>query len=64
VNYFSEKYVSSGDYEMWLKLSKNNYKFQKIPETIGCFMDRPNSVSQQKIQLAQQEDREIQNKYA
>jgi glycosyltransferase involved in cell wall biosynthesis len=64
VNYFSEKCVSSGDYEMWLKLSKNNYKFQKIPETIGCFMDRPNSVSKQKIQLAQQEDREIQNKYS
>ena len=63
VNYFSEKYVSSGDYEMWLKLSKNNYKFKKIPETIGAFMDRPNSISQQKIHLAQQEDREIQKKY-
>ena len=41
----------------------NNYKFKKIPETIGAFMDRPNSISQQKIHLAQQEDREIQKKY-
>lgn len=64
VNYFSEKYVSSGDYEMWLKLSKNNYKFKKIPEIVGCFLDRPNSISKEKIQLAQQEDREIQKKYA
>ena len=30
VGYFNEKYISSGDYEMWLKLSKNNFKFKKI----------------------------------
>lgn len=64
VGYFSEDYVSSGDYEMWLKLSKNNYTFKRIPEIVGCFLDRPNSVSQQKIHLAQQEDREIQKLYA
>jgi glycosyltransferase involved in cell wall biosynthesis len=64
VGYFSEDYVSSGDYEIWLKLSKNNYTFKRIPETVGCFFDRPNSVSQQKIQLAQQEDRKIQKLYA
>lgn len=64
VGYFSEDYVSSGDYEMWLKLSKNNYTFKRIPEIVGCFFDRPNSVSQQKIQLAQQEDRKIQKLYA
>ena len=64
VGYFSEDYISSGDYEMWLKLSKNNYTFKRIPEIIGCFLDRPNSVSQQKIQLAQQEDFRIQKLYA
>lgn len=64
VGYFSEDYISSGDYEMWLKLSKNNYIFKRIPEIIGCFLDRPNSVSQQKIQLAQQEDFRIQKLYA
>lgn len=63
VGCFSEDYVSSGDYEMWLKLSKNNYTFKRIPEIVGCFFDRPNSVSQQKIQLAQQEDRKIQKLY-
>lgn len=64
VGYFSEDYVSSGDYDMWLKLSKNNYKFKKIPEIVGCFLDRPDSVSQSKMQLAQQEDGQIQKKYA
>ena len=64
VGYFSEDYVSSGDYEMWLKLSKNNYRFKRIPEIVGCFLDRPNSVSREKIQLAQQEDRRIQKLYA
>jgi glycosyltransferase involved in cell wall biosynthesis len=64
VDYFSEKYISSGDYDMWLKLSKNNFKFRRIPEIVGCFFDRPDSVSQHKIQLAQQEDREIQKLYA
>ena len=63
VGYFSEDYISSGDYEMWLKLSKNNYKFRKIPEVVGCFLDRPNSVSKVKLSLAQQEDRAIQSKY-
>lgn len=64
VGYFSEDYVSSGDYEMWLKLSKNNYTFKRIPEIVGCFLDRPNSVSRKKIQLAQQEDRKMQKLYA
>lgn len=64
VGYFSEDYVSSGDYEMWLKLSKNNYQFKKIPEIVGCFFDRPNSVSKAKRKLAEQEDMEIQNKYS
>lgn len=64
VCYFDEKYQSSGDYDMWLKLSNKNYRFKRIPEIAGCFLDRPDSASQSKIQLAQQEDRQIQKKYA
>ena len=60
---FKEKYISSGDYEMWLILSKNNFKFKKIPDIIGCFHHRDNSVSVENLQLAQEEDREIQNLY-
>ena len=62
-NYFNEKYKSSSDYDMWLKLSKNNYKFKKIPEFIGAYFYRQESVSILNIELAQKEDKEIQNNY-
>jgi glycosyltransferase involved in cell wall biosynthesis len=62
-NYFNEKYKSSSDYDMWLKLSKNNYKFKKIPEFIGSYFYREESVSVLNMQLAQEEDKEIQNNY-
>ena len=62
-DYFNEKYKSSSDYDMWLKLSKNNYKFKKIPEFIGSYFYREESVSILNMQLAQKEDKEIQNNY-
>tara|TARA_R100000700_G_C3162241_1_gene138082 strand:+ start:288 stop:1016 length:729 start_codon:yes stop_codon:yes gene_type:complete len=61
--FFKEKYTSSGDYEMWLNLSANKFKFKKIPDIIGCFYHRDDSVSVENLQLAQKEDREIQNLY-
>lgn len=64
VGFFDENYISSGDYDMWLRLSKNNYKFKRIPEIVGSFLDRPDSVSKDKIELARQEDIKIQKKYA
>lgn len=63
VNFFNEDYISSGDYDMWLKLSYFNYKFKKIPEVVGCFLGREDSVSQSKLLTARQEDLEIQKKY-
>ena len=64
VGYFSEKYISSGDYDMWLKLSKNDFKFKKIPEIIGSYYRRESSVSLSSIEIAQKEDREIKKLYA
>ena len=61
--FFKEKYISSGDYEMWLNLSKNGFNFKKIPETVGCFYYRKDSVSVKGMGVAQNEDREIQNRY-
>ena len=61
--FFNEKYISSSDYDMWLKLSKNNYKFKRIPEFIGAYFYRQESVSVSNMQKAQQEDKEIQNNY-
>tara|TARA_R100000231_G_C5324661_1_gene164485 strand:- start:383 stop:1075 length:693 start_codon:yes stop_codon:yes gene_type:complete len=58
--FFKEKYLSSGDYEMWLNLSKRGFTFKKIPDIIGCFYQREDSVSMDNLKMAQEEDREIQ----
>jgi GT2 family glycosyltransferase len=63
VGYFNEKYKSSGDYDMWLKLSKAGFKFKKIPDIIGLFHQREDSLSLGGLNLAQAEDKEIQNNY-
>lgn len=63
VGYFNEKYISSGDYDMWLKLSFKNFKFKKIPEAIGCYFHRPNSVSLQNMNIRHNEDSEIKSNY-
>lgn len=63
VGYFNENYKSSGDYDMWLKLSKSGFKFKKISDIIGSFYQRQDSVSVAGLELAQMEDKEIQEKY-
>jgi glycosyltransferase involved in cell wall biosynthesis len=63
IGYFDESFESSGDYEMWARMSKNNKKFLKIPEIIGSFFHREDSISARKIQKSQEEDRLIQSKY-
>ena len=45
---------------MWLNLSKRGFKFKKIPDIIGCFYQREDSVSMDNLKIAQEEDREIQ----
>ena len=61
--FFEEKYISSGDYEMWLKLSQKGFLFKRIPEIVGCFYFREDSVSVKNLNIAQKEDKEIQNIY-
>lgn len=61
--YFNEFFISSGDYEMWLRMSKKGYKFMRIPEMIGSFYYRNDSIHSQNERVAQTEDFLIQNKY-
>lgn len=63
VGYFDEEFKISGDYAMWLKMSKNKCKFLKIPEPIGGFYERQDSTSIKNLGEAQKEDRLIQTKY-
>lgn len=61
--YFNESFISSGDYEMWARLSKMGCSFQKIPEIIGSFYFRDDSVHQTNATKARQEDILIQQTY-
>jgi len=42
---FNPKYHISGDYEMWLRMSKKGYKFSKVSETVGSYYYNPEGVS-------------------
>lgn len=63
IGYFDESFVSSGDYEMWARMSKQKRSFKKIPEAIGSFYLREDSVHSSNAEKARQEDQFIQTKY-
>lgn len=42
---FNPEYRCSGDYEMWLRMSKQGYRFRKVPEVIGTYYDNPIGLS-------------------
>jgi len=44
---FDPVYNISGDYEMWLRLSKRGKKFLKVAETVGSFYYNPEGISSQ-----------------
>lgn len=43
--YFDPAYDISGDYEMWLRMSKQGYRFRKVPELIGSYYRNPKGIS-------------------
>lgn len=47
---FNPKYTISGDYEMWLRMSKKGRSFYKIPEVLGCYFNNPVGMSTSKDQ--------------
>ena len=42
---FNPKYTISGDYEMWLRMSKKGRKFMKVKEAMGSYYWNPTGVS-------------------
>jgi GT2 family glycosyltransferase len=45
VGYFNQKYIMSGDYDMWLRLSKAGKKFMRIEEYLGSYYNNPIGLS-------------------
>lgn len=60
---FNEKYFSSADYDMWLRMFSMGMKFKRIKHVMGDFLYRPDSVSQSKLKESEAHDKEIQLKY-
>lgn len=45
---FNPKYVISGDYEMWLRMSKKGRNFFRVQEPLGTYFENPEGVSTDK----------------
>lgn len=60
---FDEKYFSSADYDMWLRMFSMGMRFKRTQDIIGDFLYRPDSASQAKIKESESHDKEIQSKY-
>jgi GT2 family glycosyltransferase len=41
---FGPEFHSSGDYDFWLRLAANGVKFKRIPEPLGRYFDREESI--------------------
>jgi len=41
---FDASYHSSGDYNFWLRLAAGGVKFKRIPEPLGAYFDRAESI--------------------
>lgn len=61
---FDEKYFSSADYDMWLRMFSMGMKFMRVNKYIGDFLYRPDSTSQSRLKECEAHDKEIQLKYA
>ena len=62
---FDPEYYIVGDYEMWLRMSRAGYRFQKVPEVTGSYYRNPRGLStdasldEERVRQV----REIQKKY-
>lgn len=45
IGYFDLRYPAIADWEMWIRMSSNGFKFKLIPEILCIFYENPSSVS-------------------
>jgi len=60
---FDPKYTVSGDYAMWLKLSKMGKKFFRIVEPLGSYYHNPEGISIARMGDALKQDAELRKIY-
>jgi glycosyltransferase involved in cell wall biosynthesis/predicted Zn-dependent protease len=59
---FDESYVTSGDYEFWLRISQTSH-FQHIAQPLGLYLARPDSIEHANETLKQCENAKIRKLY-
>ena len=63
IGYFDESFITAGDYEMVARMSKNEYIFRQIDQCIGCFYERPDSISNRDKELLKHEIKRVKDLY-
>ncbi len=61
--YFDERFVSSGDWEFWLRIAETT-KFQHIAEVLGLYLRSPESIEHRNVEKRRREDQAIFDKYS
>lgn len=59
---FDASYVTSGDYEFWLRISQTS-QFQHIAQPLGLYLARPDSIEHANESLKQQENDRLRRLY-
>jgi O-antigen biosynthesis protein len=59
---FVEEYKVASDYEWWLRLCQK-YTLQHIPEPLGLYLKRPDSIEHRQLEVSRAETAEIQKFY-
>jgi Flp pilus assembly protein TadD len=60
--YFDDEFVTSGDYEFWLRISQT-LNFHHIREPLGLYLIRPDSIEHREARRKQAEDKKIHSIY-
>jgi O-antigen biosynthesis protein len=59
---FCEEFKVASDYEWWLRISEK-YPLRRIPETLGLYLKRPDSIENRQLQICEAETELIQRYY-
>ncbi|MBI2353848.1 MAG: glycosyltransferase [Deltaproteobacteria bacterium] len=63
IGYFSEEFISAGDYEFWCRIAQS-YRIKHIPQFLGLYYENPQGFANSDTGLSRRETLKIQQMYA
>ena len=63
LGFFDPSYHSAGDYEFWLRMAAAGCKMIHLPDVVGLYLERPESVSLSDGNLSWQESEKARNRH-